>query len=751
MKKLVTRTILFALQHQRKILLLVAGILFLLLLLFFFRSPLASWYIQRKIDRFNRTHQSELKVEKVRILGLASIRMTGISLMPAGGDTLLKADTAYVSIGILKLFAGRLSIHDVQLVNLHLNVINDSTSSNWKFLFAPKTGRQEVLQRAQAADSLHGLPATGETGTGDVPAGDQPGGKAGSSGTGLPAGHDSTDGIQAAGAGLPQIHYARMAERMFDFIFDKIPLNFELKNLTIRYSTNGHTVDWSIGRLDLRDHFFRTTILIREDSLHTTWNLAGLVDNHQRKAEFRVYPGPGAASAAMNPGRPGAANGNTRKNTGTGGEDSGALVLNAGETAIEGSVRIPFLKYRWNAGIGFDTLAFGIRESLLPNDRVELTGFASVTGLEIDHRKVAAGPVSFEKLAVDYRLLIGDDYIEIDSTTRVDFNKTDLHPYVRYRSRPSHQVVLSVHKPWFRAQDLFASLPPGLFTVLEGISVRGQLAWHLDFRVDLANPDSLYFDTSLDRQQFGVNSYGSSDLARLNEPFVYTAYEKGEPVRSFVVGPENPNFRYLHQISPYLQHAVMTSEDGGFYQHRGFLPDAFRESIITNIKERRFARGGSTISMQLVKNVFLSRNKTIARKLEEALIVWLIENQGLCTKERMFEVYLNIIEWGPLVYGANEASRFYFKKDAGRLTLAEAIFLASIIPRPKAFRWAFDDNGRLRDYNAEFYRLVTNKMLSKGWIAPADAEHLKPEVDLKGPARLMLKNPDTTSIFVEPE
>ena len=195
----------------------------------------------------------------------------------------------------------------------------------------------------------------------------------------------------------------------------------------------------------------------------------------------------------------------------------------------------------------------------------------------------------------------------------------------------------------------------------------------------------------------------------------------------------------------------MTSEDGGFYQHRGFLPDAFRESIITNIKERRFARGGSTISMQLVKNVFLSRNKTIARKLEEALIVWLIENQGLCTKDRMFEVYLNIIEWGPLVYGANEASRFYFNKDAGRLTLAEAIFLASIIPRPKAFRWAFDDNGRLRDYNAEFYRLVSNKMLSKGWITPADAEHLKPEVDLKGPARLMLKNPDTTSIFVEPE
>ena len=120
-------------NRRNLILYLVAGCLMALLLLFFFRSHLASWYIQRKIDHFNRTHQSELRVEKVRILGLASIRMTGISLMPAGGDTLLKSDTAYVSIGILKLFAGRLSIHDVQLVNLHLNVINDSTSSWWKY------------------------------------------------------------------------------------------------------------------------------------------------------------------------------------------------------------------------------------------------------------------------------------------------------------------------------------------------------------------------------------------------------------------------------------------------------------------------------------------------------------------------------------------------------------------------------------------------------------------------------------------
>ena len=85
--------------------------------------------------------------------------------------------------------------------------------------------------------------------------------------------------------------------------------------------------------------------------------------------------------------------------------------------------------------------------------------------------------------------------------------------------------------------------------------------------------------------------------------------------------------------------------------------------MILNIKERKFARGGSTITMQLVKNVFLKRNKTIARKMEEILLTWLIENQQLCSKERMFEVYLNIIELGPHVYGAKGSSFLFWQKN----------------------------------------------------------------------------------------
>lgn len=93
--------------------------------------------------------------------------------------------------------------------------------------------------------------------------------------------------------------------------------------------------------------------------------------------------------------------------------------------------------------------------------------------------------------------------------------------------------------------------------------------------------------------------------------------------------------------------SVMQSEDGAFYYHHGFLPDALREALIYDLQVKRFARGGSTITMQLVKNVFLNKNKNFARKLEEALIVWIIETKRLTSKERMYEVYLNIAEWGP--------------------------------------------------------------------------------------------------------
>ena len=224
----------------------------------------------------------------------------------------------------------------------------------------------------------------------------------------------------------------------------------------------------------------------------------------------------------------------------------------------------------------------------------------------------------------------------------------------------------------------------------------------------------------------------------MNEEFEYTAYENGRPVRTFPVGPSWGHFTPLDKIPTVLQTAVMQSEDGAFFYHQGFLIDALREALIQDLKERRFARGGSTISMQLVKNVFLNRKKNITRKLEEALIVWLIESQRLTSKERMFEVYLNIAEWGPLVYGIGEASAFYFNKRPAELTVEESIFLASLIPHPKTFRYSFDDNGRLRESLSGYFNLIAERLAKKGIITEEEAARIRPQVNITGEARRQL-------------
>ena len=176
--------------------------------------------------------------------------------------------------------------------------------------------------------------------------------------------------------------------------------------------------------------------------------------------------------------------------------------------------------------------------------------------------------------------------------------------------------------------------------------------------------------------------------------------------------------------------------------------DALREALIFDIKKRRFARGGSTISMQLVKNVFLTRHKNIARKLEEALLVWMIEENRVTSKSRMFEVYLNIAEWGPMVYGIGEAARFYFDKHPADLTLNEAIFLAGIIPSPKRFANAFDSAGKLKSNRGWYYRRIADRLFRTGYISQLEKDSLKPDVLLLGEAKryIMPRIVDTTAV-----
>lgn len=136
----------------------------------------------------------------------------------------------------------------------------------------------------------------------------------------------------------------------------------------------------------------------------------------------------------------------------------------------------------------------------------------------------------------------------------------------------------------------------------------------------------------------------------------------------------------LERISPYLRHSVMIAEDARFYEHRGVDWRAVQDAMDYNIRKRRLARGGSTITQQVARNLFLSPSRSVGRKLKEVLIARHMERS--LSKDRILEIYLNIVEWGEGVFGAEAASRVYFDKSASELTPQEAVALAAALPSP---------------------------------------------------------------------
>jgi membrane peptidoglycan carboxypeptidase len=145
-------------------------------------------------------------------------------------------------------------------------------------------------------------------------------------------------------------------------------------------------------------------------------------------------------------------------------------------------------------------------------------------------------------------------------------------------------------------------------------------------------------------------------------------------------GPGTADYKPYAQISRYMETAVLVCEDGGFHRHRGFDFRAIEKALKDDLRAGRFLRGASTISMQLAKNLYLGREKTLARKVQEALLTMLLEER--LSKQEILELYLNIVELGPGIYGVGQAAEHYFAKPASELTLAQALYLASILPDP---------------------------------------------------------------------
>jgi hypothetical protein len=298
-------------------------------------------------------------------------------------------------------------------------------------------------------------------------------------------------------------------------------------------------------------------------------------------------------------------------------------------------------------------------------------------------------------------------------------------------------LALTLEARDIRAEAIHRSVPPALLGPLDDVHVRGWFDYALAFNADLSRPDSLVFDADVTSHGLVLDPQATSlRLTGLDQPFVATIHLPRGRLTTRAMDASNPHFRTLDRIDSTLAHAVVTNEDGGFYRHHGFNTDAMKQAFAENLHAGGFRRGAGTITMQLARNLYLGHERTLSRKAQEVVLAWILEHLAGVSKRRLLELYLNIIEWGPGVHGADEAAEYYFDHDAGSLTVAEALFLATVVPAPSRWRGRFDASGVLRRYARAQMHFIGRAMINKGWLDPKDLpDSDELDVELRGPAR----------------
>ncbi len=296
--------------------------------------------------------------------------------------------------------------------------------------------------------------------------------------------------------------------------------------------------------------------------------------------------------------------------------------------------------------------------------------------------------------------------------------------------------------PPTRCGDAVGAIPTDLLAEVSGFSWQGQLAGSVHAVADSEKLDEAKLRIEVNDGCKFESAPAIAELERYREPFTHRVLEDvdeqgREDWFEMSAGPGSSNWTSIWGMSPFFVHAVLAHEDASFFSHSGFAPWAISGAFRRNLKAGRYVVGASTISMQLTKNLFLHREKTLARKAQEVILTWWLENRW--DKRTILEMYLNVIEYGPGIYGITAASEYYFGRDPAELSLAEGAFLATILPNPKKYHASYA-RGSLSPGVANKMRFLIRHMGRKARIDAVAVEHGLAEVD-----RFSFQSPDADS------
>ena len=434
--------------------------------------------------------------------------------------------------------------------------------------------------------------------------------------------------------------------------------------------------------------------------------------------------------------------------------EGSAVLAGGGRLSVEGSDRdgrseiaasVSDLGTRWVAPLLPDGVVLRDDQETLLTGRIELSrsgrdapwtgrGSFEAAGVTLASDRLADGPVRLPRLrlAVDRitaaggeRIELGDGVVRIGSgTIGPDAEKSrgvEAAVGLAYEAAADgahYRVEAKV--PESACQGLVEAIPAGLLGDLETMELGGTYSARALLDLDLADLDATVLDLSFTDGCRFLRMPAGVRAEALRRPFTLEVpAAAGGRALELETGPGAPGWVPLGGVSRFVRQAVLAHEDATFYQHQGFAPIAIRNSLVEDLEAGRFVRGASTISMQLAKNLYLSRDKVLARKVREVFLTWWLERS--LTKDEIFALYLNVIEYGPDLYGIGAASSHYFDASPDRLGPADAAFLATVLPAPKSYHRNFE-RGSLSASTEAQMRFLLNHMFHKDRIDREDLD-----------------------------
>lgn len=371
-----------------------------------------------------------------------------------------------------------------------------------------------------------------------------------------------------------------------------------------------------------------------------------------------------------------------------------------------------------------DATIGGDLKLVLSEGKALVEGDLELAGLNIDHPMLARQPV----LGVGFAFNVNGEVdpaqrrVTIEAATlRRGALEVDLDGEFIHAEDPTQRKYrLHLAVPKVACQEVIQAIPAELAPSLVGFELKGDFELELQADIDYSDLEKLSLTGRVEKDRCKpVKAPALVSATRLSGPFVHRVTMRDGAERTVDLREGSVTYTALDLISPYMVGSVLTTEDGGFWRHRGFITSQFQAALKRNLEAGKIRLGASTITMQMVKNVLLSHERTLSRKLQEMFLTWYVE-QSL-TKQRIMEIYLNVIEFGPGIYGVTRAASHYFAKTPAELTPPEAVYLALMLPSPVRRHVNYCEGALTPAFQVKVKRLLSI-MHSRGRLDPETYE-----------------------------